>query len=397
MIAIKDKILKVWSRIQGYLKGWHTSQKIIVFESDDWGCQRISSRKAYEHFSALGYEMNLSHYSMDALETDEDLELLYDVLNKVRDRRGRPACFTSNMVLANPDFHRIQQENFQNYYYVPVDVALEKIIERKQVNTLWHTGMDRRLFIPQFHAREHIRWWDWLAALREGSIEALEAFKYDMCGLPFAASREGTTYFSPQYLNSHVLKSRGVDQELMIREGIDLFERLFHYKSLSTVAPNVSWTNETEKIWSSCGIRYVQGGLIQYDDSLKKQRQNIHFLGEKSQNNLLYLTRNCYFEPSRYRHDNEWQSCLRSIACAFAWRRPAVISSHRVNYIGVIDQNNRIKGLAQLKQLLAAVLERWPDVYFLSSPELGYMIENKLTAAESLSGKDEQIYPLAAC
>lgn len=179
----------------------------------------------------------------------------------------------------------------------------------------------------------------------------------------------------------------------MIRDGVDLFQKQFNFKSLSTVAPNVSWTDDAENIWLSCGIRYVQGGLIQYLDGKIKRRQRIHYLGEKSRHNVLYLTRNCNFEPSRFPHHDAWKACLRDIARAFVFRKPAIISSHRVNYIGAIDQDNRTKGLFQLRKLLFAVRQRWPDIYFLSSPELGYMVENNIRRVEDLEPMKAGIFP----
>jgi len=55
-------------------------------------------------------------------------------------------------------------------------------------------------------------------------------------------------------------------------------------------------------------------------------------------------------------------------------KKPALISSHRLNYIGYIDENNRKKNLRQLKTLLSEVIKRWPDVEFLTSDQLGETI-----------------------
>ena len=33
-------------------------------------------------------------------------------------------------------------------------------------------------------------------------------------------------------------------------------------------------------------------------------------------------------------------SCIKEIEIAFKWQKPAVISSHRVNYVGFINQDN---------------------------------------------------------
>jgi hypothetical protein len=88
------------------------------------------------------------------------------------------------------------------------------------------------------------------------------------------------------------------------------------------------------------------------------------------------LTRNCIFEPSE--EGKDWvDSCIRDIKIAFRMRKPAVISTHRVNYIGALEENNRARGLKQLDELLGAVTKRWPDVEFITSDQLGDIIAGK--------------------
>jgi hypothetical protein len=71
------------------------------------------------------------------------------------------------------------------------------------------------------------------------------------------------------------------------------------------------------------------------------------------------------------------EDCLKSIHYAFKWNKPAVISSHRTNYIGVHDPKNREKGLRELDELLFKILKQWPDVKFITSTKLGEIISNK--------------------
>ena len=68
----------------------------------------------------------------------------------------------------------------------------------------------------------------------------------------------------------------------------------------------------------------------------------------------------------------------KDIEIAFRWKKPAVISTHRVNYVGSIDPKNRQKGLGELKRLISLILKKWPDVEFMSSSQLGDLISNSL-------------------
>jgi len=360
-----------------YLKGWRTDLKIIVIESDDWGSIRTSSKDSYDCLVASGFPMDRSCYSLDALETEEDLEMLFEVLKSIRDSRGMPACMTAYMVVANPDFHKIKESNYTKYYYEPVTSTLNKYYGRINVPQLWKKGIEQGVFITQFHAREHIRWWDWLRSLQKGSFEALETFNLGMCGVPFAVSKEKKSHYVGLYSDRKKLADSGVSLEELIKGGIKLFNKIFGFNPVSTVAPNCYWNDYAESIWSECGIRYIQGGPVKYVDGPDGIKKKFVYLGERNSFGSIYLIRNCSFEPSRNKRFNA-EYCLKQIQLAFKLHKPAVISTHRVNYIGAIDSRNRERGLNELMHLLKKITEKWRDVIFLSTPELGYLIENNI-------------------
>jgi hypothetical protein len=66
--------------------------------------------------------------------------------------------------------------------------------------------------------------------------------------------------------------------------------------------------------------------------------------------------------------------CLKEIEIAFKWHKPVTISSHRTNYIGWLNSDNRANGLQKLDELLSQIIKRWPDVEFMTSVELGNLI-----------------------
>ncbi len=78
-------------RHAAYLPGWHTKRKIIVFESDDWGSIRTSGKKELEKLSEKYPASFADPYNrLDSLESNEDIEALFDVLRSVRDSKGNP-------------------------------------------------------------------------------------------------------------------------------------------------------------------------------------------------------------------------------------------------------------------------------------------------------------------
>ena len=52
----------------------------------------------------------------------------------------------------------------------------------------------------------------------------------------------------------------------------------------------------------------------------------------------------------------------------------ATISSHRVNYVGWLNEDNRANGLIKLDELLSRIIKKWPNVEFMTSSELGDLI-----------------------
>jgi hypothetical protein len=67
---------------------------------------------------------------------------------------------------------------------------------------------------------------------------------------------------------------------------------------------------------------------------------------------------------------------MQQIQADFRWNKPALISSHRVNFCGHIDPKNREKGLGDLKALLKAIVQKWPEVEFVSVNQLVTIINN---------------------
>jgi len=373
-MVLLRKTRTAWDLAWSYVGGWHCRDRIVVIESDDWGSIRTSSREAYDRLLAEGCPLERAGYSLDALETDEDLDLLYEVLESVRDSRGRPACLTANMIMVNPDFARIRASGYQDYVFEHAAATLARDPLRQGVEARWADGLRRGVFVPQLHGRGHIRWWEWLEALRAGSVETLRTFDLGMCGVHLDASKEGLCFYAPLYLHAQELEPYGVDLAQVISEGAALFKQQFGYRSLSTIAPNYAWGEAAEAAWVASGVRYVQGEMYQRFATPEGLIAHRHLMGDWSSSCLLYLIRNCLLEPLERKGD-EVGRCLREVGAAFRMRKPAVIGVHRAVFAGAISEANRTNGLRQLSAVLKGIVKRWPDVVFLSSPELGYRIE----------------------
>jgi hypothetical protein len=165
------------------------------------------------------------------------------------------------------------------------------------------------------------------------------------------------------------------EQDIILKDANLLFNRIFGYQSKSFIAPNYIWSSRNEQILSSLGIRFIQGVFTQ-KDPLQGIRHN--YLGKTNQNDQLYLIRNVFFEPSSSNKINWVKSCMVQISDAFELNKPAIICSHRVNFIGSIFEENRIYNLRLLDQLLLEITTKWPNVEFMTSAELGVLIEKEV-------------------
>ena len=375
LIFNKKNFYSIYSRGLLLLKSWKTNRKIVVIESDDWGSIRMSNKKSYENLLSKGYNMNLSNYTLDSLENNDDLSALFDVLSSIQDCNEKKLCFTSNMVMTNPDFIEIKKNNFRNYFSETVDKTLDRYKDSDKVRNLWKEGNDNQIFCPQYHAREHIQFWSWISDLYNDIEETRETFEYNICGLPQRVSKINKSYYVPIYVDDKILNANKLILDEIISQGMQMFKNEFGFSSKSVIAPNCGWTNLAEKIWSQNNVKYIQEGYLQEHHNEKKIIYIPHYLGQKAKSlDMIYLVRNCTFEPSKFYNQNYWESTLSQIKRAFMINTPAIISTHRVNYIGSIKESNRKNSLIQLKKLLLKVKSLYPDVEFMTSVELGDLI-----------------------
>ncbi|WP_441000605.1 hypothetical protein [Fodinibius sp. SL11] len=369
------KIKKIASRNLVNIPGWRTDRKIVVFESDDWGSIRMPSKKVYQKCLKSGYRVDQIVYErVDSLASEDDLELLFGVLNSIKDKNANPAVITANALVANPDFEKIKSSQYQEYFFELITKTFERYPRHSNCLNLWKEGKERGLFYPQSHGREHLNVSLFINALQQHNEDVLFGFEHGMPGC--IAKGEG------QGGNKYVEALRFVNQQdkedklEIILEGLDLFENMMGYRSESFIPPNYLWSPDFDEKMSKNGVRYYQGRRKmkepKFDGSI---HLSSYKLGEQNEFGQRYLVRNGIFEPSLNRGNiDSVVQCLKDITVAFRMKKPAVICSHRLNYVGFIDEKNRDNNLKLLKELLSEIVKKWPDVEFMNSVQLGKMI-----------------------
>jgi hypothetical protein len=261
------KIKNTISRNLSNLPGWRTNRKIVVIESDDWGSIRMPSLKAFQQLQDAGLDVasgDAKRYNLnDTLATKADLTALFETLTTHKDCNHNPAVFTAVSCVANPVFEKIRKHDFANYYYEPFTKTLERYYGDNSAYQLWKEGIQENIFVPQFHAREHLNIAEWMRALQAGNAEALLAFDHGFWGfvnkkisdspIPFQATFD---LYEPTDL---------AIQAATIKDGLALFELLFGYKASFFVPPNGPFNNSLEKVAAEAGIKYMSASKIQLE------------------------------------------------------------------------------------------------------------------------------------
>ena len=303
------------------------NRRILVIESDDWGSIRTRSKKDRDALEKAGFKFDGYPYHQfnryDSLESNDDLEGLFEVLSKHKDINNKNAVFTLVCNVANPDFEKIKENNYSEYFWEPLTVTLEKYGENhNRVYSLHKEGIDKKLTYQSFHGREHLNVQKWMRYLQQGNKSVLSEFEHGSCNyflgidniplgnMPAAFDLEFASDL--EYLHS------------VIKSGLEEFERLWGYK---------------------------------------------HWIGHINIQKLTYINRFGFFEPTYIK--NPIDNALLSVERAFRWNKPAILSSHRVNYCGYISNKNRENGLRNLDEFLIQVKKRWSDVEFMTSVEVG--------------------------
>jgi hypothetical protein len=358
------------------MPGWKTDRKIIVIESDDWGSIRMPSREVYLTCLKAGYAVDKNPYEKyDSLLSQTDLELLFELLTRFRDKNDNCPIITANCVVANPNFDKIHNDRFEQYHYELITDTFQNYSKHSGNFDLWQQGIQKKIFFPQYHAREHVNVSHFMDSLKNSDPDVHFGFNNRMVGtIPRGPLANGNNYVD---VLSYTSIEDKTDKLGIFLEGLDLFEGLFGFRSESVIPPNYTWSPDFNGALQEKGVKIFQG-LRKFREPMVDGESKFHttYLGMKNDFDQAYLVRNAWFEPSLFTLGikNPVDRCLSDISIAFKMRKPAIITSHRLNYAGFIEERNRDRTLKMLDTLFRAALKKWPDIEFMTSSQLGRVI-----------------------
>lgn len=351
--------------------GKRIKHKVLVIESDDWGSIRIpnlDTKTKLQNLNLINSKDAFSNY--DTLENEQDYSALFEVLNKHKDVKGSPSVITANMVMGNPDFDKIKESNFDEFYWEPISKTYESYYPNENTLSSLLNGVQNAYLFPQFHAHEHLNVHQWLLRLKSGESNYLKAFDLNC----FAINDHSKSNFRTNLMATYDYRSKVELNQINnhIKLGLNQFTDLFGFNSQTSIAPCYVWNDEIEKTMHENQVKGLQSSYVQM---LNSPDSGVHYriwrkMGAKNKYNQIYTIRNVLFEPALSPSFNWVDSALQSIEVAFFWGQPAVLASHRLNYVSSLSEDNRTNSLRQLDRLLAKVKQKWPDIQFMNSAQL---------------------------
>ncbi len=319
-------------------------EKYVIIESDDWGLERAVSDHSIEWAAAKFGREYFTRWTLDTLETKEDLELLFELLSSIRDNRGSHPVITANFITHNIDYQSNDKLGF-----IPISEGFNSGAGPLE---LYHQGITQGLIFPQLHGYSHYN----LSALVSfiDTDEARESFANG-----FAACRS-TIRGNLAFLQGELGKSNQMYDK--IAEAAKVFRETFGYDSLTFIPPTFILDQCALSLLKNAGIEMIQSANRLLDTSGDKYSRPYF----RKSGGFVWSVRNARLDPFKG-YDFDHLKCIASISSAFENNYPAVIDFHRVNFSGRFNPEYRNRTLKELRMLFKGILKRWPDAIFTHS------------------------------
>jgi hypothetical protein len=364
------------SKLKLYTKnliGWSTKRKLLVIAVDDYGNVRLASKKARQFLDSKGLKLNNRFDAYDTLETIEDLEMLFSVLRSVKDKNGKHAVFSPLSMACNLNFEAVRANGVTEVVLETVLDTYNRIKVSEGNTELIRQGIKEGIYAPEYHGREHFNMHHFKQLLNERNPELLANIEVEsltsISSKPFSEINFTGAYKFQKFSENESLKE-------ILKDGLVKFEQVYGYKARLFNAPGGNEHKTLHQALSESGIEFIETKLLKKEHQGDGKYKTIfQFNGQAGPYNQTLMVRNCVFEPGENVGINWVDFAMKQVDAAFTLNKPAYISSHRVNFCGLIDTENRKKGLNALKSLLSKVVKKYPDVEFVSVLELGRIMK----------------------
>ena len=347
--------------------------KVVVLESDDWGlCAWSADSQAHRVLAGTPAFRSPAglRYGGSTLESAADLRALAGSLREFRGADGFPPVWQANMVVAAPDYDRIRPPLFEEAE-VPL-VAYPNAPSRWRRPGAWDEVQKLReegLWWPELHGLHHLPEHTWITALRRNTDDARRAF--DQHSFVCAAVEASGEYDPAEPRPARLSR---------LTRAIELFTHLVGRAPWSFCPPDYRWDDSIEHEAVRRGIKVLQGKAEQHGASLPRLRRLwLRRAWPGTYDRCLHMPPRIAFEPRQATLRVGVEAAHRAARDCWNRGQPAVISSHRVNYVH-LEAGWSDDGRARLRDLLARFAA--DGAVFLVDIEVRQLLERSWSVRE---------------
>lgn len=326
-------------------------ENIVIIESDDWGSYRY-----YDKIKSSASFGNSPHCAFDSLETNEDVEVLYDFFFRMRRMFSEDNYpkITLNYVLKSLDYDATLAR--KTAVLRPFTEIENAKYSWDYIDNILQEGVHNQGFFEVgYHGHVHFNELRFNAAIsdKDGLLEYERLKSYD------AVNQSGRNI-------GDALTCNGEKQKLdIINETYKGYCRIldiFDVKSASFIAPRYYMADDLERSLGLVGIRNFQGTMR----NIYESRQRIRKIGLNNFTQTYQTVRTIHFEPAYKMNMNAVKRKVRLLSLLDV---PLVISTHRLNYVGGFSEENRRRGFLELERFLLYIKDTVPNARFMTSNE----------------------------
>lgn len=313
---------------------------ILIIESDDWGAGPLQQAEALTRISA--------------------------VLQRIRDRSGRPAVMTLGIILEVPDGPRIDTTSCTEYRALPfTDPRFD------QIRAAIQGGIAAGVFAPQLHGQSHY----WPPALMTAATNTPAVGDWLTNPEP-AATEYLPSHLQSRWVDASSLPSRALSpDEIQQAAAVEArgYQALFGNDPQVAVATTFVWNDAVEAAWAQAGVEVIitPGHRSACRNAAGKPDcvDASMLSGERSLSGQTYLVRDIYFEPTL---GHSPQRLVDGLLTRTYQGRASLVETHRFNFLQALDAS-----LATLEAGLKAALVVSPNLRFITPLELARAIQNR--------------------
>jgi hypothetical protein len=304
--------------------------KAVVIESDDWGlCAWSTDAHAFRVLADTPVYRHPAgrRYGGSTLESAEDMAALRAILEGSVPEGAIPPVLQANTVMASPDYDRLRPPMFEAEVLPLTDFpATPARWRRPGLDRALHGAIDAGVWWPELHGLHHLPEAAWLRGLRRGESDARRAFEQQ--SMVCSAVETGGEYGAAEPLD---LRRRN------LALAVEKFRATFGRAPASFCPPDYHWDDALDRDAETLGLRIFQGVAESAGARVPRFRRLFHrFRWPHFEGARFVLPPRIAFEPLTAEGPSEALGVDRTWrAVQEAWGRgqPAVVSSHRMNFV----------------------------------------------------------------